>query len=111
MPGAMDIHSFRRRLAEAMSEAEIQQGIVKYLRATGWVVLEIKGNARRGGTVFQTKGIPDLYAVRKGRSLWLEVKRPGQRPRPEQEALHERLRQEGCEVHVIDGVEALERLL
>jgi len=89
------------------TEAQIQAGIIEYLRRTGWLVLELRGNAKRGGPVYQTKGTPDLYALRKGRSIWLEIKRPDQHPTPEQAALHEIMRAQGVEVYVVRDLDAL----
>lgn len=111
MPETMDVYRFRAYLEQSKTEAQIQQEIVTYLRTLGWVVLELRGNARRGGTVFQTKGLPDLYALRRGRAVWLEVKRPGQRPRSEQRRLHTLLRNAGAEVYVVTGIDALKEIL
>ncbi len=55
-------------------ESDIQRAIVDYLRATGWFVVR---NVTYSQTVYATKGIPDLVAVKKGRTVWIECKRPG----------------------------------
>lgn len=51
------------------------------------------GAVRIGGRFqrFGTPGSPDLFAVVRGRLLGIEVKRPGQKPTPEQYAWGKRL--------------------
>lgn len=42
--------------------------------------------------------MPDLIALKDGRVVFIEVKRPGQKPRPLQEYRHKKLREAGFEV-------------
>jgi Holliday junction resolvase len=90
-----------------LSERHIQRQIVDYLRATGWLVIETYLGSSRGGSAWLTKGLPDLYAVRRGRQIWVEVKTPSGRVRPEQQTLHEQLRAQGAEVYVVRSIEHL----
>ena len=68
-------------------EREIQKQIVKYLRLKGWQVWQTSQGYRSapGGTRM-TPGLPDLYCLNEVRQwiLWIEVKRPGGKLRPEQ---------------------------
>jgi len=89
------------------TERHIQCQIVDYLRATGWLVLETYFGSSRGGSVWLTKGIPDLYAIKRGRHIWIEVKTPNGRVRPQQSAVHDQLRAQGAEVYVIRSIEQL----
>lgn len=55
-----------------MLESKIQSQIIRKLHADGWMVIKlIKTN---------TNGIPDLICHRQGRTIYIEVKRPGQKP-------------------------------
>lgn len=52
-------------------EAKIQRDLIEYLKARGWLVERMIGNA------YQT-GIPDLYCHHpKWGTRWIDVKRPG----------------------------------
>lgn len=59
------------------TEASITKSITNYLatlKGCWWV----KAHA----STMQGRGIPDIHATYKGRSIWLEVKQPGCRPTP-----------------------------
>ncbi len=82
----------------ASSEAELQAQVKRELVADGWSVWEIFKGSARGGSVFATKGIPDLYVFRPGLTAWLELKQPGNGPTAEQLARHAELRAAGIPV-------------
>ena len=71
------------------------------LERVGWLTIDFSAIGR---------GIPDLYAVKAGRAVWLEVK-DGDKPpsrrtlTPDQERLHARLLAAGAELHVITSLE------
>lgn len=52
----------------AAKESEIQAQIRDYLQWTGWFVVKIHQS------LGSYKGIADLYAIKNGRSVWIEVK-------------------------------------
>lgn len=52
-----------------MLESAIQRGIIKYLKAEGWFTTKLISTS--------TAGIPDILAIRKGRTVFFEVKQPG----------------------------------
>jgi Holliday junction resolvase len=75
-----------------MLESKIQRKIIADLQKKGWLVIKvIQSNA---------PGFPDLMALKEGRVIFLEVKQPGQKPRPLQLYRHEQLRKQGFEVIV-----------
>jgi Holliday junction resolvase len=78
-----------------MTEQAIQAKIIKRLEAEGWYVVKL----------IQTNkpGIPDLVATKPNEVLWVEVKRPGQKPSPVQEYRHNELRGLGFPVEVLEG--------
>lgn len=56
------------RLPPALKESEIQRQIKDYLQWRGWFVVKIHQS------LGSYRGIADLYAIREGRSVWIEVK-------------------------------------
>lgn len=52
-------------------------------------------------------GVPDRIVVRPGGTVeFVELKRPGEKPRPLQRAMFAKLAERGCEVSVVDSAEA-----
>jgi hypothetical protein len=47
-----------------MDETQIRNAIATYLAETGWRVTRIVPYR------YMEKGVPDLYAIRRGRSVW-----------------------------------------
>jgi len=79
-----------------MNEAQIQKQIVDYLRHTGWFV----AITSQKGISFATPGLPDLIAVKdsirkRRRTVWIEVKGPRGRQRPEQIKFQDELERHG----------------
>ena len=57
-------------------------------------------------------GMPDrLVLLPHGRFCFVEVKAPGEKPRPLQAYRHRQLRRLGCKVYVLDGFEQIEGIL
>mgnify|MGYP003636798339 FL=1 len=70
-----------------MKESAISREIQDFLKMVGFAVYSCEQGYRkeRGGTR-QTPGIPDLYIMGHGRSLWIEVKTPKGKMRDSQVA-------------------------
>lgn len=108
------------------TEHQIQTSIVNYLRATGWYVMRLnsgkysvgEGRSRRfiNG---QEKGTPDLMAFRQQDFikqyidsaatylLFIEVKRPGNKPTLAQEMKMKELEEYGAKCIVATNIESL----
>ncbi len=57
-------------------------------------------------------GMPDrIVLLPKGRMAFVEVKAPGKRPRPLQEARHRLLRRLGFKVYVLDDKNQIEKII
>ena len=84
-------------------EAAIQARVVKLLEAQGWTVIRLMMSSRRGW--------PDLLAVRAGNVIFLEVKRPGEKPTALQAHRHAELARQRVPVLVVDSVEATQEAL
>ena len=80
-----------------MREAVIEQRVCCYARSRGWLTYKWTSPANRG--------VPDRIFFRRGRVLLIEFKAPGKRPTKLQAHIHQTLRREGFEVHVIDSIE------
>lgn len=76
-----------------MKESEIQSKIKRKLEAHGWFVTKLIQTT--------TNGIPDLLALRDGVAIFIEVKRPGQKPSPLQAYRHKQLTDNGFTVFVL----------
>jgi Holliday junction resolvase len=70
-----------------MRESIIQTQIKKYLETNGWMVIKL----------IQTScnGIPDLMALKNGRTVFVEVKQPGKKPNDLQQYRIEKLQKQG----------------
>lgn len=85
-------------------ESDIEAYLRERVRAMGgWALKFISPGAA---------GVPDrLVCLPHGRVVFVELKRPGERPRPLQAWTIERLRALGFEVRVIDSIEAVDVLV
>lgn len=52
-----------------------------------------------------TRGVPDRILIGNGKTIFLELKRPGEKPRKLQFAIHKRMREHGATVFVADTKE------
>lgn len=74
-------------------ESVIQKRIVRRLERDGWFVIKL--------ILTNCPGIPDLIALKNGSVKFIEVKRPGQKPRPLQLYRHQQLRELGFDVKML----------
>ncbi|MCC8038204.1 MAG: VRR-NUC domain-containing protein [Bacteroidales bacterium] len=74
-------------------ESEIQRNIVRRYEREGYIVVKI--------TLCNKSGFPDLMLLRDGVASFVEVKRPGQKPRPLQRYRMDELRKAGFAVQVL----------
>jgi hypothetical protein len=97
-----------------MRESQIERHLVKRVKAMGGEVRKVQWIGRRGAPdrlvmlpevrINDQRGLPPV-------SVWVELKAPGQKPRPEQRREHERMRRMGQRVEVVDSIEAVEAVL
>lgn len=87
------------------SERDLQRAIREVLTLHGWLVIRL---LHALGT---HKGLSDLVAIRRGRVVWLEVKRPGGRLSVEQQNFRDAIAQAGGEYLVAYGLDDLAPLL
>ena len=87
-----------------MIEAKVEQYLVKRCKEKGWLCLKFTSPG--------TRAVPDrLILIPGGYQLFVELKRPGGKPRVDQVAMIEKLQQLGQIVHVIDTKQKVDQLL
>lgn len=87
-------------------ETDHQREVVQALETWGWTVYRMN-SGRKGGIRLHKKHTPDLLAQRKGRSVWIEMKKPGSEPNEGQLKRHEELRADGFTVLVLHSLDEL----
>ena len=87
-----------------MLEKEIEKKLVTAVRMMDGVAVKFVSPGYAG--------MPDrLVLLPGGRMAFVEVKRPGEQPRPLQKARHRMLQRLGFKVYVLDSVEKIERII
>ena len=87
-----------------MREKQIEMRLVKEVKAAGGICPKLVSPG--------TDGMPDrMVLLPEARIGFVEVKAPGQKPRPLQERWHERLHQLGFLVFVLDDPEQIQEII
>jgi hypothetical protein len=96
-----------------MRERDIEDYLVKRVNAMGGEVRKVKWIGRRGAPDRLVMFPPKLTINGVGVpiSTWVELKAPGEKPKPHQAREHERMRAMGQRVEVIDSLAGVEELL
>lgn len=103
-----------------MRESDIEKHLVNRVVELGGEVRKVKWIGRRGAPdrlvmlPSTIKLAPTLFPKAYGtggRTIWVELKAPGEKPEPHQLREHERMRRMGQRVEVIDSIEGVEALL
>ncbi|ALR07419.1 VRR-NUC domain-containing protein [Xylella fastidiosa] len=85
-------------------ERTIERYLVAQVRAQGGEIRKVKWSGRHGA--------PDRIAMLpNGRTLWVELKAPGQQCTPHQVREHARLRGMGQHVVVVDSLQGVDEVL
>lgn len=83
-------------------EAKLQQKIVSFLQQCGLMVRAVEWRGR--------KDCPDLVILNPP-TVWVEVKRPGEKPRPSQAREHDTMKTAGALVEVADCLEDMHAIV
>lgn len=78
-------------------ESKVEAAIREYALRRGWFVAKFTSPGQTG--------VPDRLFIRNGVHIFIEVKRPGEKPTPKQLSKHEEMRRYGAVVHWVDNVE------
>jgi hypothetical protein len=84
-------------------ESDLQSDIIDFAHIRGWFAVKIVSPSRRG--------MMDIYCLRRGRHVWMEVKRLGEEARPQQERVARDLRAQQAEVYVVDSLDRAREIL
>lgn len=88
-----------------MTETEIQRQIIDYLKASGYLVWRLNSGKAAHNIQLCPPGTPDLFAVGKGCTIWVEVKTPTGKVSERQAQMHDYLTANGQRVIVARCVE------
>ncbi len=100
-----------------MRESQIEKHLAKRVEELGGECRKLRWIGRRGAPdrlvllpamPYHSKA-PVVYHF--ARTIWVELKAPGEVPEPHQEREHKRMRAMGQRVEVIDSIEGVEELL
>ena len=101
-----------------MRERDIEKHLVKRVKELGGEVRKVQWVGRRGAPdrlvmLPPTNGSTDqdAWLADWSKAYWVELKAPGAKPEAYQLREHERMREMGQRVVVIDSIEAVEGLL
>ena len=86
-----------------MRESDIETYLVERARDRGAEVRKVKWIGRNGA--------PDRLVMLKNRTIWVELKAPGEKCKPHQAREHERMRAAGQRVEVVDSFERVDEVL
>lgn len=85
-------------------ESDIESYLVERVRDMQGEVRKVKWLGRHGA--------PDrIVMVPPGRTIWVELKAPGEKAKPHQVREHERMRRMGQHVVVVDSFEGVDEVL
>jgi hypothetical protein len=87
-----------------LRERDIEKYLVAQVKARGGEVRKVKWIGRNGA--------PDrIVMLLRGATIFVELKRPGEKPRAHQQREHERMRRMGQEVAVIDSFAGVDEVV
>lgn len=86
-----------------MKERDIEDYLVRMVKHLGGEVRKVKWVGRRGA--------PDRLVMLPDRTVWVELKAPGELPSKHQAREHARMRRMGQRVEVIDSLDLVDAVL
>ncbi|RMG69535.1 MAG: VRR-NUC domain-containing protein [Chloroflexi bacterium] len=78
-----------------MLESYIEKEVTRYAAFKGWLSVKLK-----------VRGWPDRAYFKNGKTIFVEFKQPGRRPRADQNYYLTTLKERGFDVYVCDNTEA-----
>lgn len=94
-----------------MRESQIENYLVRRVKELNGEVRKVKWIGRRGAPD-RVVMLPERYGIdAEPRTLWIELKAPGEKAKPHQVREHERMRAMGQVVVVVDSMEGVDEAL
>ena len=93
-----------------MRESDVEKHLVKRVKELGGEVRKVQWIGRNGAPD-RLVMLPPQPFTGQSAVTWVELKAPGQKPRPSHVREHERMRAMGQRVVVTDSIEGVEELL
>jgi hypothetical protein len=81
---------------KAEKERDLQSDIINHAHIRGWFCQKVQFVGRRG--------CQDVVAIRGGRTVWIEVKKPGKVPTKQQALVAREMKDKGAEVYAVDNL-------
>ena len=94
-----------------MTESQIQKQAIELLKLSGYLVFRLNSGRARNNIRLCPPGTPDLLAVKQGRVLWIEMKKPGGALSESQVGMITTLMNHGQEVAVVSGILELQEMI
>lgn len=80
-----------------VSESNIEMNVSKYACNTGWWTSKFTSPSRAG--------VPDRIFIKNGKTLFIEFKATGEKPRKLQLEIMKQMREKGAIVYVVDDIQ------
>lgn len=90
-----------RKIVRKLRERDVESRCKVWARDRGWWVRKFASPANRS--------VPDDVFGKEGRVVWVEFKRPGEKPTPLQIEEHDKMRAAGLDVRVFDNVDSFKQ--
>ena len=96
-----------------MRESTVEKHLVKRVKALGGECRKVQWIGRRGAPdrIVMLPGKTRFSVNWPGKTVWVELKRPGEVAEPHQAREHERMRKMGQQVVVLDSIEAVDKFI
>jgi hypothetical protein len=90
-------------MAKTELEKDIEADGVAWAYSQGWWSCKF--------TSPNLRGVPDRLFIRRGKHVFVEVKRPGEEPTPQQQLRAREMKLAGAEVYWVDTLEGFKKCL
>lgn len=80
-----------------ISERNIEMNVSKYATLTGWWTSKFTSPSKAG--------VPDRIFIKNGKTLFIEFKATGEKPRKLQVEIIKQMREKGATVYVVDDIQ------
>lgn len=96
-----------------MRESTIEQYLVDRVKVMGGEVRKVKWIGRHGAPdrLVMLPAVTFINGQPASGAIWVELKAPGEKPKPHQQREHERMRRMGQRVEVVDSIERVDEVL